>query len=71
VTLDDEERPVILPEMDVAEMAKRLQQVEGALARIRSRKAIRWSNALRRSQKRLGTVPAELWSSAGRVLRRG
>lgn len=71
VSLEDEERPVILPEMDVAELAKRLQQVEGALARIRSRKAIRWSNALRRSQKRLGTVPAELWSSAGRVLRRG
>lgn len=70
LSLDDADQPVILPEMDVAELAKRLQQVEAALSRIRSRRAIRWSNALRRAQKRLSTMPAELWSSAGRVLRR-
>jgi ribosomal protein L29 len=59
-----------MPEMNAAELAKRLQQVEAALTRLRSRRAVRWSNALRRTQKRVATAPAELVSAAGQAIRR-
>jgi hypothetical protein len=70
LTLDAPAEPVIMPEMNAAELAKRLQQVEAALTRLRSRRAVRWSNALRRTQKRVATAPAELVSAAGQAIRR-
>ena len=39
------EEVVVMPEMDAAELAKRLRRVEAALARMRSRRAVRWTNA--------------------------
>jgi hypothetical protein len=70
LTLDAPAEPVIMPEMDAAELAKRLQQVEAALTRLRSRRAVRWSDALRRTQKRVATAPTELIGAAGSAIRR-
>jgi hypothetical protein len=70
LALDAVAEPVIMPEMNAAELAKRLQQVEAALTRLRSRRAVRWSNTLRRTQKRVATAPAELISAAGQAIRR-
>jgi hypothetical protein len=70
LTLDAAVEAVIMPEMSAAELAKRLQQVEAALTRLRSRRAVRWSNSLRRTQKRVATAPAELLGVAGNALRR-
>jgi hypothetical protein len=72
VPLEVPEEPVIMPEMSAAELAKRLQQVQAALARVRSRRAVRWSNAVRLAQRRAGGLPVE-WASRAReaVRRRG
>jgi hypothetical protein len=64
--LDEPAEPVIMPEMSAAELAKRLQQAEATLARMRSRRAVRWSNAARRVQRRLTGLPGELLHAAGR-----
>lgn len=64
VTLDGADEPVIMPEMSAAELAKRLQQAEATLARIRTRRAVRWGNAARRAQRRLAGLPVELLRSA-------
>jgi len=66
VGLDGADEPVIMPEMSAAELAKRLQQAEATLARIRSRRAVRWGNAARRAQRRLAGLPVELLRSAVR-----
>jgi hypothetical protein len=63
--LDGPPEPVIMPEMSAAELAKRLQRAEAALARIRSRRAVRWGNAARRAQRRVTGLPVELLRTAG------
>jgi hypothetical protein len=68
VSLEPLQEAVIMPEMSPAELAKRLQTAEAALARVRSSRAVRWSNAARRAQRRVTGVPVELLSAAGRVL---
>jgi hypothetical protein len=65
VPLDEPAEPVIMPEMSAAELAKRLQQAEATLARVRSRRAVRWSDAARRAQRRLTGLPGELLNAAG------
>lgn len=68
VSFDPSAEAVILPEMDVAELAKRLQRAERALARIRSRRAVRWTNAARRAQQRVAGLPRDLLGVARRAL---
>jgi hypothetical protein len=58
--LGDRAEAMIMPEMSPAELAKRLQRAEAALARIRSRRAVRWSDAVRRAQRRAAGLPEEL-----------
>ena len=70
VSLEALEEAVIMPEMSAGELAKRLQQAETALARIRSRRAVRWTNALRRTQRRVTGLPLELRTATAEVLRR-
>jgi hypothetical protein len=72
VSLEPPREAVIMPEMSAAELAKHLQQVQAALARVRSRRAVRWSNAVRLAQRRAGGLPVE-WASRARdaVRRRG
>ena len=60
---------MIMPEMSAAELAKRLHTAEAALARVRSSRAVRWSNAARRVQRRVTGFPTELWSAAGGAVR--
>jgi hypothetical protein len=62
--------PVIMPELSAAELAKRLQQAEASLARVRSRRAVRWTNAVQRAQRRVTGFPVELLSIAGQATRR-
>jgi len=69
VSLEDAVEAVIMPEMSPAELAKRLQAAEAALARIRSSRAVRWSNAARRAQRRATGVPVELFSAASGAMR--
>lgn len=64
------EDATIMPDMDAAELAKRLRRVEAALARLRSRKAVRWGNAFRRGQRRVSGLPADLLSATRQVTRR-
>jgi hypothetical protein len=68
--LDRVEEPMIMPDMDAAELAKRLQQAETALARVRSRRAVQWGDALRRTQRRVSGLPGETVSLVGQSLRR-
>lgn len=67
VSLEDVPEAVIMPEMSPAELAKRLQIAEAALARVRSSRAVRWSNAARRTQRRITGLPVELFSAASGV----
>jgi hypothetical protein len=61
VPLEQAEEAVIMPEMSPAELAKRLQVAEAALARVRSSRAVRWTHAARRAQRRVAGVPVELF----------
>ena len=70
VSLAPTTETVIRPETDAAELAKDLRRVEAALARLRSRRAVRWSNAMRRAQRRITGLPAEVVSAARRRARR-
>jgi hypothetical protein len=70
VSLEAPDETVIMPEMSAAELAKRLQQVEAALTRLRSRRSVRWTNAVRRSQRRVAGLPVELLSVAAQAVRR-
>jgi hypothetical protein len=57
--VDFAERPPTLAiDASPDELARRLTQVEGALARTRSRRAVRWVDALRRVQR--GRTRADL-----------
>ncbi|TQN37897.1 sulfotransferase family protein [Blastococcus colisei] len=67
VPLDDRAEAVIMPDMNPAELAKRLQQAEAALRRVRSRRAVRWSDALRRAQRRAAGLPDELRGAVGKA----
>ena len=67
--LDDTATAVIEPDMSPAELARRLHQAEAALARVRSSRAVRWTHAARRAQRRVAGVPVELFSAAGEVVR--
>jgi hypothetical protein len=69
VSLEDAEEAAIMPEMSPAELAKRLQTVEAALARIRSSRAVRWTNAARRAQRTASGVPAELVTAVREMMR--
>lgn len=69
LSFEPRSEPVILPDMDAAEVAKRLQQAEWALARIQARKAVRWSNAAHRIQRRAAGIPTELFDVARRNFR--
>jgi Sulfotransferase family len=70
VSLEESSEAVVMPEMSAAELGKRLQQAEAALVRIRSRRAVRWSNALRRTQRSVTGLPSQLLSRAERATRR-
>ena len=69
VSLEDDAEAVIMPDMSPAELAKRLQTAEAALARIRSSRAVRWVNAARRAQRRATGVPVELFGVATGAVR--
>lgn len=69
VSLDESAEAVIMPDMNPAELAKRLYAAEAALARIRSSRAVRWTNAARRAQRRATGVPVEFFSAASGVMR--
>ena len=69
VSLDEGAEAVIMPEMSPAELAKRLHTAEAALTRIRSSRAVRWTNAARRAQRRATGVPVELFSAATGAMR--
>jgi hypothetical protein len=69
-SLDRPDVAVIMPEMNAAELAKRLRSAEAALGRIRSRRAVRWTNSLRKAQRQVTGLPIELRSVAGLAFRR-
>jgi hypothetical protein len=69
VSLHGDAEAVIMPEMSPAELAKRLHAAEAALARIRSSRAVRWTNAARRAQRRATGIPVELFSAASCAVR--
>lgn len=50
-------QPAVVADVPVEEMARRVQQAEAALARIRSRPVVRASEAVRRTQRRLALYP--------------
>ncbi|MCA1670864.1 MAG: sulfotransferase [Actinobacteria bacterium] len=63
------QQEIVVPEISTAELVKRLQCAEAALARIRRRRAVRLSDAVRRVQRRLVISPAaELLSALRRRL---
>jgi hypothetical protein len=70
VPLEASGESVVMPEMDATELAKRLRQAEAALARMRSRRAVRWTNSLRRVHRRVTGLPADLLSAAPQARRR-
>jgi hypothetical protein len=70
VSLEAAGESLVMPEMDATELAKRVQQAEAALARMRSRRAVRWTNSLRRMQRRVTGLPHELFSAGGPMRRR-
>ena len=69
VALDSGAEAVVMPEMSPAELAKRLQIAEAALARLRSTRAVRWTHAARRAQRRVSGVPVELIGAARAAVR--
>jgi hypothetical protein len=69
VSLEDGAETVIMPDMSPAELAKGLQTAEAELARIRSSRAVRWTNAARRAQRRAAGVPVELLGAASEAVR--
>ena len=71
VPLEDEAPDdVVMPEMDAVELAKQLRRVEASLARVRSRRAVRWTDAVRRTQRRVTGLPEELMSAGRQLTRR-
>lgn len=70
VPLGDRPDAVVMPDMSPAELAKRLQRAEAALSRIHSRRAVRWSDALRRGQRRAAGLPDEVRGALGWAGRR-
>lgn len=75
IDLSPSDRRVVVADMSVEDMAKRLAQAEASLSRIRSRPVVRASDALRRAQKRasLPTLAEVRTALRGRTrsLRRG
>lgn len=69
VSLEEAVEAVIMPDMSPAELAKRLQAAEAALARIRSSRAVRWTNAARAAQRRVTGVPVELVGAVSGAIR--
>ena len=69
VSLEEAVEAVIMPDMSPAELAKRLQTAEAALARIRSSRAVRWTNAARGAQRRVTGVPVELFAAVSAAMR--
>jgi hypothetical protein len=69
VSLEETADTVILPDMNPTELARRLHLAEAALARVRSSRAVRWTHAARRAQRRVTGVPVELLSATGQVVR--
>ncbi|MBA2767863.1 MAG: sulfotransferase [Sporichthyaceae bacterium] len=70
LALAPQDRGVVVADMSVQDMARRLAQAEASLARVRSRPVVRASDAVRRAQKR-ASLPnlAELRTAARRSLR--
>lgn len=54
LSLEPQAPVLAVPEMDVADLGRRLQQAESSLARIRARPVVRFSEAVRRCQRQLG-----------------
>jgi hypothetical protein len=71
VSLEEAETAVIMPDMSPAELAKRLQVAEAALARVRSTRAVRWTHKARRIQRIVTGAPSALLAAAGQRLRPG
>jgi ribosomal protein L29 len=69
VSLAGTAEAVVMPDMSPTELAKRLHAAEAALARVRSSRAVRWTHAARRAQRRVAGVPVELLSATGQVVR--
>ena len=68
--LEPRAQVIAVPEMDVADLARRLQQAESSLARIRARPVVRFSDRVRRLQRRLDVrVPDGLRARAGALRR--
>jgi hypothetical protein len=70
VGLDGPADAVVIPEMSAVQLAKRVQELEAALTRMSSLRAVRLSIALRRAERRLTGLPTEWIGSARKVVRR-
>jgi hypothetical protein len=69
VSLTVEQEAVVMPDMSPAELAKRLQSAEAALARVRSSRAVRWTHAARRAQRGVRELPREVFGAAAQAVR--
>jgi hypothetical protein len=70
LSLEPSGESIVIPEMDATELAKRLRQAEAALRRVRSRRAVRWTNKLRWIHSRVTGLPGELLSGSRQSPRR-
>jgi hypothetical protein len=70
VSLEPPAQAVVVPEMNPADLAKRLHRAEAALTRLRKKRAVRWGSALRRGQQRVTGLPVELLGAARHAVRR-
>jgi hypothetical protein len=70
VSLDAIDEPDIVPDVSAAELGKRVQQLEAALAHLRSRRAVRWTTSLRRAQRRVADLSVELRTATRQALRK-
>jgi hypothetical protein len=68
--LDGPADAVVVPDVSAVELAKRVQELEAAMVRMRSLRAVRLSIALRRAERRLTGLPTEWLGSARKVVRR-
>jgi hypothetical protein len=69
VSLAASDETVVMPDASPTELAKQLRSAEAALERLRSRRAVRWTNSLRRAQRRVTGIPVELRGAVGQALR--
>ena len=70
VGLDGPADAVVVPEVSPVELARRVHELEAEMTRLSSLRSVRWGFALRRAERRLTGLPAELLGSARKAMRR-